>query len=108
MASFNDIKKYFKNEGLKDQIDYTIHEDIDVIEFNINGFYFCSVALYDGGLYEVYELHHGATVSDDGRSWVTDGKLWQYKLYKSLKNAVVFALKCKRENKLPSKAIRIW
>ena len=108
MVSFSDIKKYLKSKGLKNHIDYTILEDIDVIELNINGSYFCSVAFYDGGLYEVYELHHGATVSDDGERWITDGELWQYKLYKSLKRAVDFALKCKRENKLPSKAIQIW
>jgi hypothetical protein len=108
MKTIGEAVKYLRLLGLKEHIDFSQDAAIDVIELNINRRYFCSIGKWDGGRCEVYELHHGAEVSEDGNKLLTDGELWQYKVYDSLKRAVDFALKCRIENKLPKKALRIW
>lgn len=105
---FSEVEKYLRNKGLKSQIDYSIAEEIEVVELNINRCYFCSVGKYTDNSFEVFEQHHGAQISEDGKEYVTDGELWQYKVYDSLKRALNFALKCKAENKLPDKAQKVW
>lgn len=93
---------------LKNYDDFTVSEDIKNVEFYQNGYYFCSVGEYKPGIYEVFELHHGAKVSDDGKEWLSDGELWQYKTFKSLKAAVDFALSCRFKGELPRKPINVW
>lgn len=106
--TFSEVEKYLKNRGLRSQIDYNIALDIEVVELNINGFYFCSVSKYADNSFEVFEQHHGAQISEDGKEYITDGELWQYKVYNSLKKTLNFALKCKANNKLPNKALKVW
>ena len=108
MRTIEEAVKYLRSLGIKEHIDFSQDAAIDVIELNIDRKYFCSIGKWDGGKWEVYELHHGAEVSEDGKVWLTDGELWQYKVYDSLKRAVDFALKCRRDNKLPDKALNIW
>lgn len=80
-------------------------------EFGVDGYYFCSVAPYeneDGRVdFEVFELHHGAEVSPGG-DYLTDGELWQYRVFRSPKVALRFALKCAQSGMLPDKPIRVW
>ena len=106
--TFLEVEKYLLCKGLKNQIDYSIAVNIEVVEFNINGYYFCSVGKYTDNSFELFEQHHGAQISEDGKEYITDGELWQYKVYSSLKRALNFALKCKAKNKLPNKALSIW
>lgn len=106
--TFSEVEKYLKNRGLRSQIDYNIALNIEVVELNINGFYFCSVSKYADNSFEVFEQHHGAQISEDGKEYITDGELWQYKVYNSLKRTLNFALKCKANNKLPNKALKVW
>lgn len=108
MKTIKEAVEYLRRLGFKEQIDYTPMEDIGIVELNIDRVYFCSVGVWDKNKWEVFELHHGAEVSENGKEWTTDGELWQYKVYDSLKRAVDFALKCRIENKLPEKALRIW
>ena len=108
MKTIEEAGKYLRSLGLKDGIDFSQDGPAEVIELNTNRRYFCSIGKWDDGRWEVYELHHGAVVSGDGKEWLTDGELWQYKLYDSLKRAIDFALKCRRDNKLPDKALSIW
>lgn len=106
--TFSKIEKYLLYKDLKNQTDYSIAINIEVVEFNINGYYFCSVGKYTDNYFELFEQHHGAQISEDRKEYITDGELWQYKVYGSLKRALNFALKCKANNKLPNKALRIW
>lgn len=106
--TFSEVEKYLLRKGFKNQIDYSIAVNIEVVEFNINGYYFCSVGKYTDNSFELFEQHHDAQISEDGKEYITDGELWQYKVYGSLKRALNFALKCKANNKLPNKALRIW
>lgn len=106
--TFSEIEKYLKSKGLKNQIDYSIAVNIEVVEFNNNGYYFCSVGKYTNNSFELFEQHHGAQISEDGKEYITDGELWQYKVYESLKRALNFALKCKAYNQLPNKAQKVW
>jgi hypothetical protein len=106
--TFSEVEKYLLRKGLKNQIDYSIAINIEVVEFNINGYYFCSVGKYTDNSFELFEQHHGAQISEDRKEYITDGELWQYKVYGSLKRALNFALKCKANNKLPNKALKIW
>lgn len=108
MKTIEEAVKYLRSLGLKEHIDFSQNAAIYVIEISINRRYFCSIGKWDDGRWEVYEIHHGAEVSQDGKEWLTDGELWQYKVYGSLKRAVDFALKCKNNNKLPDKALRVW
>ena len=108
MKTIKEAVAYLRKLGYKEQIDYTQEEEIGIIEVNINRVYFCSVGVWDGSKWEVFELHHGAEVSDNGKEWITDGELWQYKVYGSLKRALDFALECKKNNRLPDKALRVW
>lgn len=108
VMTFSDVENYLKDKGLQRQTDYTLSADIETVELNIGSCYFCSVGRYDKTSFEVFELHHGAQVSEDGKDYLTDGELWQYKVYKSLKRALDFALKCKTGGKLPDKALKIW
>lgn len=104
---FKDLESYLRAKGLNDCIDFSLDVKNELIELNINRSYFCTVAKYDKGTYEVFESFHGATVDEKG-FYLTDGELWQYRVFKSLKRAIDFALKCKVENKLPEKPIRVW
>lgn len=104
---FNNLESYLRAKGLKDCIDFDLDVKNELIELNINRSYFCTVAKYDNGTFEVFESFHGAKVDEKG-FYITDGELWQYKVFKSLKRAIDFALKCKAENKLPEKPIRVW
>ena len=106
--TFSEVEKYLKNKGLRNQIDYSIAISIEVVELNINRFYFCSVGKYTDNSFEVFEHHHGAQISEDGKEYITDGELWQYKVYDSLKRTLNFALKCKSDNKLPNKSLKVW
>lgn len=105
---FSEVEKYLKSKGLKSQTDYSIATGIEVVELNMNGYYFCSIGKYNDNSFEVFEQHHGAQISEDGKEYVTDGELWQYKTYRSLKRTLDFALKCKTDNKLPDKAQMVW
>ena len=104
---FKDLENYLRAKGLKDYIDFYLDVKNELIELNINRWYFCSVARYDNDTFEVFESFHGAKVDEKG-FYITDGELWQYKIFKSLKRAIDFALKCKAENKLPKKPLRVW
>ena len=107
--SFCGLREYLiYRKGLKYREDFTVSEDIRNVEFNLGGYYFCSVGECEPGSYEVFELHHGAEVSEDGKEWLTDGELWQYKVFRSLKAAVDFAVSCRFKGKLPSKPIKMW
>ena len=107
--TFDGLKEYLiLRKGLRHYEDFTVSEDIQNMELYLNGYYFCSVGEYEPGVYEVFELHHGAEVSEDGKEWLTDGELWQYKTFKNLKSAVDFALSCRFKGKLPSKPIKAW
>lgn len=107
--SFEGLTVYLiLRKGLRNYEDFTVSEDIKNMELYLNGYYFCSVGEYEPGIYEVFELHHGAEVSKDGKEWLTDGELWQYKTFKSLKAAVEFALSCRSKGKLPKKPIKVW
>ena len=104
---FKDLESYLRAKGLKDCIDFDLDVKNELIELNIDRWYFCSVAKYDNGTYEVFESFHGATWDEKG-FYLTDGELWQYKVFKSLKRAIDFALKCKEANKLPAKPLKVW
>lgn len=107
--TFEGLRLYLiLRKGLKNYEDFTVSEDIKNAEFYRNGYYFCSVGEYKSGIYEVFELHHGAKVSEDGKEWLTDGEIWQYKTFKSLKAAVEFALSCRFKGELPKKPIKVW
>ena len=108
VMTFSDVESYLKDKGLQRRTDYTFPADIETVELNIGNCYFCSVGRYDRISFEVFELHHGARVSEDGKDYLTDGELWQYKVYKSLKRALDFALKCRADGKLPDKALKVW
>lgn len=108
MKTIEEAVKYLRSLGLKEYVDFSQDASIEVIELNINRRYFCSIGEWDGGKWEVYELHHGAEVSETGEELLTDGELWQYKVYDSLKRAIDFALKCKKNNKLPDKVLKVW
>lgn len=105
--TFGDIRKYLIGQGLNNE-QFCISEDIENIEFYTNRFYFCSVGRWNANSFEVFELHHGAEVSEDGRQWLTDGTICQYKVYKSLKRAIDFAIACLKNKELPENAIREW
>lgn len=104
---FKDLESYLHAKGLKDFIDFYLDVKNELIELNIDRWYFCTVAKYDNGTYEVFESFHGATFDENG-VYTTDGELWQYKIFKSLKRAIDFALKCKEANKLPEKPLKVW
>lgn len=108
MKTIKEAVEYLRRLGFKEQIDYTPMEDIGIVALNIDRVYFCSVGVWDKNKWEVFELHHGAEVSENGKEWITDGELWQYKVYSSLKRALDFALECKKNNKLPETALRVW
>lgn len=108
MKTTEEAVRYLRSLGFKEDVDFSQSGPIDVIEFNVNRTYFCSIGNWGGDKWEVYELHHGAEISEDGKEWLTDGELWQYKVYGSLKRAIDFVLKCKKNNKLPDKALRVW
>jgi len=63
--TFSEVEKYLKNKGLRNQIDYNIAINIEVVELNINGFYFCSVGKYTDNSFEVFEHHHGAQMKTE-------------------------------------------
>lgn len=104
---FTGVKQYILSKGLTHD-DFNISENIKNIEFFVNRQYFCSVGNWDSQSFEVFELHHGAEVSKDGKDWLTDGEIWQYKVYASLKRAIDFALKCLASRKLPDYPLRRW
>lgn len=104
---FKNLESYLRAKGLKDCIDFDLDVKNELIELNINRVYFCTVASYDNGNFEVFESFHGAKVDEKGH-YITDGELWQYKIFKSLKRAIDFALNFKAKNKLPEKPIRVW
>ena len=107
--SFYGVREYLVyRKGLKNQEDFSVSENIRNVEFYLGGAYFCSVGESEPGFYEVFELHHGAEVSEDGKEWLTDGELWQYKVFRSLKSAIDFAVSCRFKGKLPSKPIMVW
>ena len=105
---FNNVTEYLTSLGLKPRKDFSVSADVEVVEFNIDFAYFCSVGKYDNDTFEVYEQHHGAEVSAEGHFWLTDGELWQYKLYSSLKRAIDFAVGCLKKQQLPTKPIKVW
>lgn len=107
--TFEGLREYLLlRKKLRNYEDFTVSEDIENMELYLNGYYFCSVGEYKPGIYEVFELHHGAEVSEDGKEWLTDGEIWQYKTFKSLKAAVDFALSCRFKGKLPKTPIKVW
>ena len=108
MKTKEEAVKYLRSLGLKEHIDFSQDAAIDVIEINVDRRYFCSIGKWDDGRWEMFETHHGAEVSEDGKEWITDVELWQYKAYDSLKRAIDFVLECRRNNKLPNKALRVW
>lgn len=104
---YSEVKKYLQEKGLRhDQ--YCVSEETQNVEFFIDRAYFCSVGQWDNESHEVFESNHGAQVSEDGNEYLTDGELWQFKVYKSLKRAIDFAIECLKSNKLPGNAIRKW
>ena len=114
--TWNEVYDYLKSKGLRRDQDYSLNEEIENIEFykvhnrtpaKWKCEYFVSVGTYKSGVYEVFELHHGAEV-DENDHYVTDGQIWQYKTYESLKRAIDFAVDCLNKNKLPSKPIMVW
>lgn len=120
-VTFDNVCDYLKSIGITssnpggkgimygsdaDGVNGTVSQ-LKLIVINIDCCYFCTVAQYDDNNFEVFELHHGAEWDDKGR-YITDGELWQYKIYKSLKQAIDFAIKCAKKGELPKKAIKIW
>lgn len=104
---FSETKKYILSKGISCQ-EFDINQGIENIEFYINRVYFCSVGRWDSTSFEVFELHHGAQISEDSKDFLTDGELWQYKVYGSLKRAIDFALKSVASKRLTDKPIRRW
>ena len=114
--TWNEVHDYLESQGLRRDQDYSLNEEIENVEFykvydrtpsRWRCEYFLSVGTYTDGIYEVFELHHGAKV-DENDCYVTDGVVWQYKTYESLKRALDFAVGCLKKNKLPSKPIKVW
>lgn len=105
--TFPDIEKYLKSKGLKVQYDYTVDLRINLLELNNNAEYFISVGEWDNDTYEVFAINVGAEVDENG-FFITDGDLYQYKIFKNLKKAVDFALKCKDKKELPKEYIKKW
>lgn len=105
---FGDAEKYLKEKGLKN-FDFRVNLDINNIEFNtgVNHEYFISVGEWENDTFEVFAHSVGAKWNEEGFC-VEDGKLFQYKVFKSLKRAIDFALKCRKDGKLPDKYIKVW
>lgn len=104
---FSEVADYLNCLGLTNK-EFNIDTDIENLEFYINNLYFCSVGRWDKKSFELFERQHGAEISEDGKDYLTDGELWQYKVYNSLKRTVDYAVQCVKNKKLPNKAIRKW
>lgn len=104
---FSEASAFLKSLGL-DNNQFTVSEDIENIELYKNLKYLCSIGRWDAQSFEVFELHHGAEISADEKSWTTDGELWQYNVYASLKRAIRKAIGYLQSGRLPEKAIRKW
>ena len=107
MKTFGDIENYLKSRDLKNE-DFRVYENINTVEFNKgeDHEYFISVGEWENGTFEVFAHSVGAEWQDD--FCVKDGELVQYKIYKSLKKALDFALKCRKQGKLPDAYIVKW
>lgn len=105
--TFPDIEKYLKSKGLREQYDYNVNLRINLLELNNNAEYFISVGEWDNNTYEVFAINVGAELDENG-FFITDGDLYQYKIFKNLKKAVDFALKCKETRELPKEYIKKW
>lgn len=107
VASFEDIKSYLTENGLI-WSDFRVHEDINTVELNKgeNHEYFISVGGLNNGTFEVFAHSVGAMWKDD--ICIKDGKLVQYKVFKSLKRALDFALKARKNGTLPDTYIKAW
>lgn len=105
---FLEVEKYLKENGLN-YGDYRVSLDINNIELNIgaNHEYFISVGKWTDGTFEVFAHGVGAKWDEDGFC-IEDGKLIQYKIFKSLKRAIDFSLKYRNFGKLPNTYIKIW
>lgn len=106
---FSEVKEYLVGQGLKPRIDFRIHESLELVEFHIDYVYFCSVGKWteDPIVWELFENAHGVEWDEDGNA-LTDGEIWQYAQYKSLKVAIDKAIKYKKEGKLPEYPLRRW
>lgn len=104
---FSEIKTYLQSQGLNPYKDFSIDNDTNVVELYVNNAYFCSVSEYDNHTFEVYELGHGEERNAKG-DLLKDGELWQYRVYKSLKRTLDFAVKCWKSGDLPTEPCYVW
>ena len=104
-----EVKDFLISLGLKPRIDFRVNESIDNVEFNINAEYFCSVGKWtdDPRTWEVFENAHGVEWDDNGNA-LTDGEIWQFKVYCSLRRALLEAVRYKKAGKLPEVPLRRW
>lgn len=105
--TFGDLEKYLKSKGLREMFDYNISLKINNLDLHIDKQYFISVGECTEDKYEVFASFVGAEV-DENNIYITDGNLYQYKIYDSLKMAVDFALKCRENRQLPKEYIQMW
>lgn len=108
VQNFGDAEKYLKANGLKNE-EFRVSLDINNIELFIGQTheYFISVGEWDNNTFEVFAHSVGAEWGENGFC-IKDGKLVQYKVYKSLKKAIDFALKCLKDGNLPESYIKMW
>lgn len=106
---FSEVKDYLTGQGLKPRVDFHIHEDLELVEFHIDYVYFCSVGKWmDYPVsWELFENAHGVEWDEEGNA-LTDGEIWQFKTYGSLKRAIDDAIKYKKAGVLPEYPIRKW
>ena len=102
-VDFNNLGLYFSNLGLKKDIDYSINHGIKTVELNNNRDY-CISILEEKGSFEVFKYAVGAQFDDDDIA-ISDGELYSYKTFKSLKCAINFALNIKKTGVFPEPEI---
>lgn len=105
----SEVKKFLIDLGLKPRIDFHVIESIETVEFSINAEYFCSVGKWkeEPLAWEVFENAHGVEWDENGNA-LTDGEIWQYKVYGSLRRALLEAVRYKKAAKLPEVPLRRW